>query len=83
MTRFGTIVGTGRYLPEVEVSNEAMKERLSQVNPALAGVVDNFQESTGIRRRWYAPRNGRRRTSPCARRRPRWTRPALRPSSLT
>ena len=52
MTRFGTIVGTGRYLPEVEVSNEAMKERLSQVNPALAGVVNNFQESTGIRRRW-------------------------------
>ena len=57
MTRFGTIVGTGRYLPEVEVSNEALKERLSQVNPALAGVVDNFQESTGIRRRWHAPRD--------------------------
>ena len=33
-----------------------MKERLSQLNPSLAGVVDNFQESTGIRRRWYAPR---------------------------
>jgi len=57
MTRYATIVGTGRYLPEVEVPNEALKERVAKVNPDLAKVVDDFQESTGIRRRWYAPRD--------------------------
>ena len=57
MTRYATIVGTGRYLPEVEVPNEALKGRVAKVNPDLAKVVDDFQESTGIRRRWYAPRD--------------------------
>ncbi len=57
MTRYATIVGTGRYLPDVEVSNEVLKERVAKVNPDLAKVVDDFQESTGILRRWYAPRD--------------------------
>jgi 3-oxoacyl-[acyl-carrier-protein] synthase-3 len=30
---------------------------VSQVNPDLASVVDSFEESSGIRRRWYAPRD--------------------------
>jgi 3-oxoacyl-[acyl-carrier-protein] synthase-3 len=57
MTRYATIVGTGRYLPEIEVTNEALKERVSRVNPDLANVVDSFEESSGIRSRWYAPRD--------------------------
>ena len=57
MTRFATIVGTGRYLPEIEVTNETLKERVSMVDPELASVVDAFEESSGIRSRWYAPRD--------------------------
>ena len=57
MARYATIIGTGRYLPEIEVPNEELKERVGKVNPDLVKVVDDFQESTGIRRRWYAPRD--------------------------
>jgi 3-oxoacyl-[acyl-carrier-protein] synthase-3 len=57
MTRYATIVGTGRYLPEIQVSNAALKERVSQVDPELADVVDKFEESSGIRSRWRAPRD--------------------------
>ena len=57
MKRYATIVGTGRYLPEIEVSNAALREGVSQANPELADVVDAFQESSGIRSRWYAPRD--------------------------
>jgi 3-oxoacyl-[acyl-carrier-protein] synthase-3 len=56
MTRYGTIIGTGHYLPETEYSNAMLKERMAAISPALADVVDKFQESSGIRRRWYAPR---------------------------
>lgn len=56
MTRYATIIGTGRYLPETEVTNEMLKERVGKVNPALVEVVDKFQASSGIKRRWYAPR---------------------------
>ena len=38
MMRYARIVGTGRYLPEIEVSNEALKERVGQVDPALVQV---------------------------------------------
>jgi 3-oxoacyl-[acyl-carrier-protein] synthase-3 len=57
MTRHATIIGTGRYLPEIEVSNAVLKERVSKVDPELADVVDSFEESSGIRSRWYAPRD--------------------------
>jgi 3-oxoacyl-[acyl-carrier-protein] synthase-3 len=57
MARYATIIGTGRYLPEIEVTNAALKERVSAVNPDLADVVDTFEESSGIRSRWYAPRD--------------------------
>jgi 3-oxoacyl-[acyl-carrier-protein] synthase-3 len=56
MTRYATIIGTGRHLPEIEVTNDALKERVTTVNPDLADVVDAFEESSGIRSRWYAPR---------------------------
>ncbi len=57
MTRYATIIGTGRYLPEIEVTNQALKERVGAANPDLADVVDAFEESSGIRSRWYAPRD--------------------------
>jgi 3-oxoacyl-[acyl-carrier-protein] synthase-3 len=57
MTRYATIIGTGRYLPEIEVTNEALKARVSAANPDLAGVVDALEERSGIRSRWYAPRD--------------------------
>jgi 3-oxoacyl-[acyl-carrier-protein] synthase-3 len=57
MARLAAIVGTGRYLPEIEVTNDVLKERVSMVDPELANVVDAFEESSGIRSRWYAPRD--------------------------
>jgi 3-oxoacyl-[acyl-carrier-protein] synthase-3 len=57
MARYGTIIGTGRYVPETVVSNDDIKRRVAEVNPDLAGVVDKFYESSGIRARRYAPRD--------------------------
>jgi 3-oxoacyl-[acyl-carrier-protein] synthase-3 len=57
MARYGTIIGTGRFVPETVNTNEMLKERVSQANPDLARVVDTFQESSGIRARRLAPRD--------------------------
>lgn len=57
MTRYATIIGTGRYLPDTPVGNDELKRRVSQADPALAEVIDKFEASSGIRRRWYAPRD--------------------------
>jgi 3-oxoacyl-[acyl-carrier-protein] synthase III len=57
MARYATIVGTGRYVPEIEVTNAMLKERVSTVNPDLVDVVDAFEESSGIRSRRCAPRD--------------------------
>ncbi|MCB1009186.1 MAG: ketoacyl-ACP synthase III [Acidobacteria bacterium] len=51
MTRFAQIVSTGRYLPEIEVSNDELRRRFAH----LGDFVDKMEASTGIRRRWYAP----------------------------
>lgn len=51
MTRYAQIVSTGRYLPEVEVSNDELRRRFAH----LDDFVDKMEASTGIRRRWYAP----------------------------
>ncbi len=51
MNRYGQIVATGRYLPEIEVSNDALRERFAH----LGDFVDKMEASTGIRRRWHAP----------------------------
>ncbi len=56
MTRYGTIIGTGRYVPETIHTNDMLKEQVSRVNPDLAKVVDAFYESSGIRARRLAPR---------------------------
>ncbi len=54
MSRFARIVASGRYLPEIEVSNDALRERFSR-REGLEEFVDKMEEATGIRRRWYAP----------------------------
>lgn len=57
MTRYGTIISTGRYLPEIEVTNEELRAHFAGISEKLAGVVDAFAESTGYKRRYYAPRD--------------------------
>jgi 3-oxoacyl-[acyl-carrier-protein] synthase III len=54
MNRFGTIVGTGSYLPEMEVGNDELRRRFAGV-PDLEDFVDKMEAATGILKRWYAP----------------------------
>ncbi len=49
--RFARIVSTGMYLPEREVGNDELKERLALTFPEY---VDKMQASTGIVRRFWA-----------------------------
>ncbi|MCP3960031.1 MAG: ketoacyl-ACP synthase III [bacterium] len=49
--RYASIVASGRYLPEIEISNDQLRQRFAH----LDDFVDKMEESTGIRRRWYAP----------------------------
>jgi len=51
MSRYGTIVATGRYVPEIEVSNDVLRQRLAHV-PEF---VDKMEAGTGIFTRWNAP----------------------------
>jgi 3-oxoacyl-[acyl-carrier-protein] synthase-3 len=51
MSRHAQIVATGRYLPEIEVSNDELRRRFAH----LDGFVDKMEKATGIRSRWHAP----------------------------
>ncbi len=51
MTRFATIAATGCYLPELQVSNDLLRQRFAH----LPEFVDKMEESSGIRCRWHAP----------------------------
>ena len=51
MTRYASIVSTGRFLPEIEVSNDLLRERFAD----LPEFVDKMEASSGIRCRWHAP----------------------------
>jgi 3-oxoacyl-[acyl-carrier-protein] synthase-3 len=51
MSRSASLVATGAYLPEREISNDLLRERF----PEPADFVDKMEASTGIRRRWWAP----------------------------
>ena len=51
MTRYASIVSTGRYLPEIEVSNDVLRTRFAH----LPEFVDKMEASSGIRCRWHAP----------------------------
>ncbi len=55
MARYGTIIGTGRYLPENEITNETFARWMAEVNPSLADVVGKFEASSNIKTRFYAP----------------------------
>jgi 3-oxoacyl-[acyl-carrier-protein] synthase III len=49
---YANIVSTGSYLPEIEVTNDALRERFRDAAPEF---VDKMEASSGIRSRWYAP----------------------------
>ncbi len=51
MKRYATIVATGRYIPEIEVSNDELRERFAHI----PDFVDKMEESSAIRTRWWAP----------------------------
>ena len=53
MTRYATILGTGRYLPKNEVSNETFAQWMGAVSPKLAEVVGKFEASSNIKTRFY------------------------------
>jgi 3-oxoacyl-[acyl-carrier-protein] synthase-3 len=55
MARYASLVATGSYLPEREISNDLLRERFSQFPDMPADLMDKFEASTGIRRRWWAP----------------------------
>ncbi len=55
MARYAKIIGTGRYVPEIEMSNAKFKEYMEKVSPKLPEVVDKFEASSNIQTRWYAP----------------------------
>jgi len=54
MARYGTIIGTGRYVPKNEVSNETFAEWMGEISPKLAEVVGKFEDSSNIKTRFYA-----------------------------
>ena len=49
---FVNIVSTGSYLPEIEVTNDALRERFNREVPEF---VDKMEAASGIKSRWYAP----------------------------
>lgn len=51
MTRCAAITATGRYLPEIQVHNDLLRQRFAH----LPEFVDKMEASSGIRCRWHAP----------------------------
>jgi len=49
---YANIISTGSYLPEIEITNDKLRERFKDVAPEF---VDKMEASSGIRSRWYAP----------------------------
>jgi len=52
MNRSARIVSTGSYVPEIEVSNDALRARFDATAPEF---VDKMEAASGIKTRWYAP----------------------------
>jgi len=46
------IISTGSYLPEIEITNDMLREKLRASAPEF---VDKMEASSGIRSRWAAP----------------------------
>ncbi len=55
MARYATILSSGRYIPENEITNATFAGWMGEVNPKLAEVVGKFEASSGITTRFYAP----------------------------
>jgi 3-oxoacyl-[acyl-carrier-protein] synthase-3 len=51
MPRYATIIATGSYLPEIEISNDVLRKRFS----GDGDKIDKLEAATGILKRWYAP----------------------------
>jgi 3-oxoacyl-[acyl-carrier-protein] synthase-3 len=51
VARYARIASTGRYLPEIEISNDALRRRFEATAP---GFVDKMEAASGIRKRWHA-----------------------------
>ncbi|HEX7832182.1 MAG TPA: ketoacyl-ACP synthase III [Thermoanaerobaculia bacterium] len=49
---YANIISTGNFVPEVEMSNDMLRERFNASAPEF---VDKMEASTGIKTRWYAP----------------------------
>jgi 3-oxoacyl-[acyl-carrier-protein] synthase-3 len=49
---YANIIATGSYLPEIEITNDALRARFNGDAPEL---VDKMEAASGIRTRWYAP----------------------------
>jgi 3-oxoacyl-[acyl-carrier-protein] synthase-3 len=52
MKRHVSIVSTGVYVPEIEITNDALRARFASFAPTF---VDKMQASCGIETRWSAP----------------------------
>jgi 3-oxoacyl-[acyl-carrier-protein] synthase-3 len=52
MARYCSVIATGRYVPELEVSNAALQRNLADVAPDFVG---KMEARTGIRTRFWAP----------------------------
>jgi len=63
MMRYATIVSTGRFVPEIEVTNDMLRERFKH----LPDFVDKMEASSGIKRAGMRPKTGRPAMSPCRR----------------
>jgi 3-oxoacyl-[acyl-carrier-protein] synthase-3 len=51
MSRYAVITGTGRFLPEREITNDELRRQFAH----LPDFVDKMEASTGIKARWRAP----------------------------
>ncbi|HEX2832860.1 MAG TPA: ketoacyl-ACP synthase III [Thermoanaerobaculia bacterium] len=49
---YANIVSTGNYVPEIEITNDTLRQRFNGTAPEF---VDKMEASSGIRTRWYAP----------------------------
>jgi 3-oxoacyl-[acyl-carrier-protein] synthase-3 len=49
---YATIISTGSYLPEIEITNDMLRAKFDAQAPEF---VDKMELATGIRSRWYAP----------------------------
>src|SRR5687768_14276643 len=50
---YANIIATGSYLPEIEITNDALRARFNGSAPEF---VDKMEASSGIQSRWYAPK---------------------------